>query len=482
MSTRTRSAGSSSSDGDSPQVLPLSRGIDAQKAIQCVLSGDALSFELFFPDGATQPERESDARVLMESQHEVDGVHGDLVFFAAHRRRQPILARMATFPRLFSEIGASAAFRLLTLLKYNTVITMLRLCPDMASQRTTDGTASSLLHVACMRQRPSVEFIEHLLERKYSLVDAQDGRGWTALHHVAARTVGTEGRTIAKLLLQHGADRNHLAEDGKTPLLHCGNPQVRELLGEIHSPQGRRRLPSLEPSLQAEIDNSTIDNLPPIKPVIPMPDNNTTLLSTLHGTTPKKAKVISIEDAESLVQRLYHDSSVKKDRWLEEQTQKLDDAAASKKKIVSAEEWDETVNRLYGSELAAREEKRTATIAKYIREPTDEERERSLRSPSEVADAVARMTSGAMSSKETTHRKLTEKYAPRLEGPRLSAEEQTAAVARLYEESAKKTRETSLKLADRYLSPQKSRFSGEKKMTKDDWKIMGDRLASPKGS
>lgn len=170
----------------------------------------------------------------------------------------------------------------------------------------------------------------------------------------------------------------------------------------------------------------------------------------------------------------------KKQRWLEQQQARLDAEDAKRKKQVSMEEVEETVSRLYDADVASRDEKFQTTVAKYIKEPSDEEKEKSQRSPEDIAAAVTRLTTESIAKQQTSLAKLNETYAPALESKKLTKEEQEAAVARLHDESERKTRELTQGLASRYLSPSRSRFCGATKLNNEGWAAMGNRLCTPK--
>jgi ankyrin repeat protein len=114
---------------------------------------------------------------------------------------------------------------------------------DPALVRTVDGRERTPLHWAA--RCGQLEATRVLLERSAD-PEAREERGWTPLHWAAfgypiqERSHGPVSFEIARLLLQHGAARCPVAQDGRTPLdllegsRHWDKPALAELLRGFH--------------------------------------------------------------------------------------------------------------------------------------------------------------------------------------------------------------------------------------------------------
>ena len=408
-----RPASASDSPGSSGHEASVTSAEAEQQrselVLHAVLTGDAGLFSDAFPspddseagdgdgDASTEDRRKRRGGValrLMSTVHPVDGLQGTLVFFAAHRRRGDMLRRMMAFKEEFTQSAPAALFKLLSLLRYNTALSLIKHCPPLL-QSVNDAGVPPLV-AACSRQKPSVDFVRDVISCDKHCVEYTDARGWSPLHAVAARSSGVEGRAVARLLTNARGDRRLADHSGQTPLDVCRNPQVREVLAERNQSQRSRdrSLPEIDAETRSIIEDAPLDKLPPLKPITPSPD--AIQAPSPAGASPgKRQKKLSADGVEGLVKRLFHDQTVKKEQWMANQSAKLEQEDDSRRKLVTAEEVEETVSRLYDGDLASRDEKRDATVAKYIREPSEEEKEKTQRTPEEIAAAVARLRPSA---------------------------------------------------------------------------------------
>jgi ankyrin repeat protein len=117
----------------------------------------------------------------------------------------------------------------------NNIKAITLLVEQKADLDAADKAGCTALHAAVMRSRREAT---ELLLKSGANVAAVTERGETALHLLAAQRLRTKDAeplqvAIAELLIAHGAEVNHRAADGTTPLgqaLEKGNLQLARLL------------------------------------------------------------------------------------------------------------------------------------------------------------------------------------------------------------------------------------------------------------
>lgn len=443
------------------------------------------------------------AEHLMSCHHEQHG--GNVVYIAAHSGKKAMLALFATVaPATFKKLSGPAAVRMLTFQRYSAVLQLAELNSEIVTL-PFDAAGDHLLHVVCMRRRPPVAFIDNILTKFKSVinVDERNPAGLTALHLVAVRSSGIEGREAARALLLHGADEEATAPDGRNAAVMALNPFVRQVLG-ITGNVKPRALPQIDETSKAAIDAcKDSSQFPPLKDFTA--EINASLLATSggadgggadassfvgsRGSSPTKrsgsamsggssgggasltTRKLPPEATEAMVHRLYQQTLEARERWHAAQLSKLQELDQSHTKRLGGEEVEAAVSRLYASELERREEKRQEMLEKYLREPP--------KGPqlgrSELEDSANRLCRGSLQQKQKTHEELVKKYAPEHESRHLTKAELQSSAARLHDECRAKTKEKFDALYSKYVPP-----GEKKKLTKEQMQAMGSRLCTPK--
>lgn len=137
---------------------------------------------------------------------------------------------------LWSEVGVRDVFLAAGLGETDYLLDSLRSEPGLV--RAVDGRRRTPLHWAarCGQLDAARILLDHSADP-----EAREERGWTPMHWAAfgypiqEESHGPVSFEIARLLLQHGATRSPVSENGKTPrdLLEGGRPWDKPLLAEL---------------------------------------------------------------------------------------------------------------------------------------------------------------------------------------------------------------------------------------------------------
>eukprot|EP00755_Sulcionema_specki_P020906 Sspe_Gene.12823::Locus_4390_Transcript_1_1_Confidence_1.000_Length_1851::g.12823::m.12823 len=429
--------------------------------LHAVIRGDIKALE------ALMPVNGPDTKTLCEEKHNFNGIKATLLCHALyHHRKQTTLYLLSCPGTNITE--SEVLFFCMRNCKYDMVLFLLsQPGTDVNQQRSTDG--NTILHCACSRPKPPVYFIAELCQLKVLRVNVKNMAGFTPIHLLAQHSKGVEGRDACQLLRAKGALFDTPGPDGRTALQMTRNAYLRQILSL--SASGRRRrnpLQLLSSEEKEEVDKVGLDK--------PLHLRNIDLAKGKFDTEKplQKVKKMQAEEEAELVNRLYNQAQERAEEAAKEAQRRLDSTQKEARKL-TLEEQEETNERLFGMSRD-RDDRLQMLLEKYMEPPSEPK----CMSPDDLQESIYRLHGQTLEKHKEKQSQLQAKYLPKtlvqakFGGKRISAEKKGEVAKRLYDESVAKHKETMAKLREQYLQSAKP----TKKMTREEWRAMGERLSS----
>jgi hypothetical protein len=479
---------------------------EASLLIHFALRGDVLALRRILSQAAAAGRSAGLlAHVYSRKSKKGETVKGTLLFFAAYCGHESIVRTIAEIDPHGLRANAWPAFSALaSKWNFDGALLLLPAVVDVVGTSTSASfpltvsrsSGDNFLHRALRLKKPPTAFVKAVLTAKRRLrldVNERNSEGLTALHLVAMFGYGAEGRDAAKLLLAAGADELMTTPAGATAKELAANGYVREVLG-MAAPGKPRHVPEIDPAVKEAIDecadSSHFPPLPEVKEPLPEPNasaapaNDETGDGDDGGEGSKRrelnltSKVINQEDVDAMLGRLYDQSIAKRKNDYSSALDKLaeEDKARYHSKVLSPEEVEASVQRLYQQEMEGRLERATSMMDKYM-PPRDPPKKLDM---SEMEESNQRLCRGSMEYLAQTRRTLTAKYSPPPEHRKMTKEEVAQCAQRLHDQCTEASRKEMEELFEHYAVIKKGRFNGERKMTNEEIKAMGDRLCKAK--
>jgi hypothetical protein len=477
-----------------------------QAVFRAILDSDTEAFESSVWRFKDNPKK---AAEVFAVTHEHEDFIGDSVFFAAFRNQWVFFRKMMT--ALGDEQGPRMAFstaqQLLSLRRRSAVVSILQICPLASMESTPMG--DTLLHLALRWSRPSLDLVQAVLDasggRCATMVNSDDE---TALHTLAKHAVGAiEAKECMQAVIKCRGDLLATDRRGMTPAAVCMHGPVRDLIGNTIKLNNRLRRGHITDDEKRSLSSCDVTKLPPVTPpASPTPTTKKAKVPTEaddedneddDGKKKKKkpaielpedehrcrygARVLSTDQAATLVSRLYEEQPRELKRKLEKNVTEALERSAPKKKEISQEELQSSIDRLYVTP-DAQNEKRDALRSKYIHERPPEVVEKSQRTKEEIAEAAQRLCNGAMQHKLEVSQKLSKTLlADPCPYRQLEKEEQASLAKRLHDTSTEHSRQVNQELWDKYLKGPDGRFAGRTRLPSPErQREIADRLSKPK--
>lgn len=409
-----------------------------------------------------------------------DATEGALLNLAIHHGKAHVVSFL--FEELKGALGNSKAASELTLPtffafqeeKYTMVEHLLSLGVSPNLARPSDG--NTLLHLCCDRRKPVLRIIRKLLQTKGCNPNLTNKSGDMALHLLAQKCFGPEGRDVITLLKMKGARLDVPSSSGQTAMQMTKNSHIRQALG-FSSALRQRELPELSPR---EKQGITVEEIMTTEVETPRELKEKRVSMDEYSTLRRSTKKLTPEEQEELNKRMVTVCMESAKRKTEALLLKY--VKDPERTVLTAEELEKFTTRHYYDQVEAQNSRLSQLMEKYVTEMVPS----SQLTEEEMQASAQRLHTESMAHSAATIQKLVQQYVrdpseelasnpptpftrPPKKAPKAKIEK---ACADMYYRSLEYSKKHAADLVQRYL-PDKEDV---KKLTPQEVAAMGERL------
>eukprot|EP00667_Euglena_gracilis_P008339 EG_transcript_8441 len=416
------------------------------------------------------PEGDDRRRLMLVAVHRDGHDEGMLLHFAIANNQHHIVTWL--WQEMTKALGGTVAVQRKTMAtffafhrrRYQLALLLLSLG---ASPNQQDERGNALLHLCCDQAKPPLQFLRKFCRLKGVDPNLPNEEGLHPIHLLCLRCTGLEGKEVMTLLKALQADLDAPTRDGRTPAQLTRNAYIREALA-LQSPGRRRLLPRLPEAEEGQLGQTALDEL--LRRNVELPKDlfisTMTAANTQEGTI--KSKKLTKDDQEEIVDRLYTVSVKLTEQRREASLQKY--VQDPPRKQLSPDEMEDFTQRHYYEQEEQRETRRAQLQEKYVGELVPA----SQLSGEELSESVQRLYGTGMENSATKMKSLHEKYvlSRTPKKVRKSPADIQSAVQVLYDKSVAHTADKHRQAMEKYCAP----LTPSRKLTLEELKASASRL------